>query len=60
MLYFCPIGPLTLIVNNAKWAPTSKFLKNINFFLKPVVKNNMEHIKEPYFEQLKYPTIEFL
>lgn len=50
MLYFCPIGPLTLIVNNAKWAPTSKFLKNINFFLKPVVKNNMGHIKEPYFE----------
>lgn len=58
MLYFCPIGQKTLNVNNAKWAPTSKFLKfstnygkkGVNFFLKPVVKNNMGHIKEPYFE----------
>lgn len=58
MLYFCPIGPLTLNVNTAKWAPTSKFLKfstnsgrkRVNFFYKPVVKNNMGHIKEPYFE----------
>lgn len=50
MLYFCFIGSLILIVNNVKWVFILKFLKNINFFLKLVVKNNMEYIKELYFE----------
>lgn len=50
MLYFCFIGLLILIVNNVKWVFILKFLKNINFFLKLVVKNNMEYIKELYFE----------
>lgn len=54
MLYFCPIGQKRLNVgNNAKWTPSSKFLKIFNkflgekeqtFFLKAVSKNNMEHI----------------
>lgn len=50
MLYFCFIGLLILIVNNVKWVFILKFLKNINFFLKLVVKNNMGYIKELYFE----------